>query len=369
MTKIINIGLTLLMSSSILLASDMRLYDIKSGKITYKITGSSNMMGMKSTTTGKKNVLFDNFGSLNLTEESSKVKQSMMGELTTTKTHTMVYMKNSMIYHVNFDEKKIMRMDNFAATMEALMDSGQNMKQRGEEMMIKMGGKKTGTDKVLGYTCDIWELMGTKQCIYKGIPLRVESNMMGILNTEIATNATFDIVLSKNDFKLPDFPIYDMQGNKLDKSNLDNMDKQSEADAQKGAEDIAALGASISTAMQNAGVKKGETPTQEQEGQIEEAMMKAMWPRMKKQFLEEEKMYLAAKSCFDSANTVKEANNCSHEMDAINGISSDPEDDFKQWNEQTKKETLEFINQGLQNVSCIKKAQNMQAMKQCMPKE
>ncbi|MEA3244072.1 MAG: hypothetical protein U9Q19_11660, partial [Pseudomonadota bacterium] len=41
---------------------------------------------------------------------------------------------------------------------------------------------------------------------------------------------------------------------------------------------------------------------------IEEAMMKAMWPRMKKQFLEEEKMYLAAKSCFDSANTVKEAN-------------------------------------------------------------
>ncbi len=119
-------------------------------------------------------------------------------------------------------------------------------------MMKQMGGKKTGTDQVLGYNCDVWTLMGsTKQCMYKGIPLKIESNVMGIKSREIATKVEFDISLSKDDFKLPDFPIYDEYGTKLDKNNLDAMDNKSEVQATQEAEDMAALGASMAAAMQS----------------------------------------------------------------------------------------------------------------------
>ena len=146
-----------------------------------------------------------------------------------------------------------------------------------------MGGKKTGTDNVLGYTCDVWEMMGTKQCMYKGIPLRVETDIMGIKNTETATKAEFDISLSKDDFKLPDFPIYDMQGNKLDKSKLDAMDKQAEVEVEKSSEDMAELRNVMATAAKDAGIKEGERPTQAQEEVMKNSMMEAMLPRMKQE--------------------------------------------------------------------------------------
>ncbi len=74
-----------------------------------------------------------------------------------------------------------MRMQNPMIAMAGLMGGGESMKQTGKEMMIQMGGKKVGTDKVLGYPCDVWDLMGVKQCMYKGLPLKVESNIMGVI--------------------------------------------------------------------------------------------------------------------------------------------------------------------------------------------
>ncbi len=371
MTKIVKVSLAVLMGSSMLVAggNQMKMYDVKSGKIEYEIRGSGEIMGQKMQTIGKKRVIFDDNGAKNLAEENKIEKQTIMGQKKITKTHTMTYMKESMVYHVDFKSKRIMRMENMAATMGALMGGGKNMKQTSEEMMKKMGGKKTGTDKVLGYTCDVWELMGTKQCIYKGIPLRVETDVMGIKNTEVATKAEFDISLSKNDFKLPDFPIYDMEGNKLDKSKLDAMDKRSEVEVEKASEDMAEFGSVMAEAMQSAGMKNGERPTEAQEKKMEDAMMAAMWPRMKKKILDEAKALEFVKECFNDADTVKDANTCSHKMDEMNGERSDPEDDFTEWNAKTKKETLGFLDQSLERMECIKKANSMQDMQQCMPQE
>jgi len=368
MTKIIKISMVLLMGSSLLVAGEkqMKLYDVKSGKIEYEIKGSSDMMGMKMKTVGKKTVIFSDHGAQNLSEENKVTKQTMSGKTKTTESHTLSYMKESMIYTVDFDSKKIMRMENMAASMGALMGSGKNMKQTGEEMMKKMGGKKSGTDKVLGYTCDVWSLMGTKQCIYKGIPLKMETSMMGIINTEVATKAEFNILLPKDDFKLPDFPVYDMQGNKLDKSKLESMDKQSEAQAAQAGEDLAALGASLATAMQSAGVKEGERPTKVQEEKMKEAMMVGMLPRMKQEILSQEKMMHFAQECFSKADTLKEANECNHKTNEMSGIE---EEDFDEWNPKAKKEMLDLLDQGLQSMDCIRAAQSMDAVQKCMPQE
>ena len=48
------------------------------------------------------------------------------------------------------------------------------------------------------------------------------------------------------------------------------------------------------------------------------------------------------------------------------GEASDPEDELTKWDAQTKKETLQFIDQGLKSINCVQKAKNMQDIKQCM---
>ena len=368
-TKIINVSMVLLMSSSMLSANDdqMKKYDIESGRIEYAIKGSSDMMGMKMKTIGKKRVLFTDYGIQDLTENNQITKQTMSGQTKNTKTHTMVYMKNGTVYTVDFDSKRISRIENMGAAMGAFMGDGQNIKQSGEAMMLKMGGKKTGTDKILGYNCDIWNLMGTKQCMYKGIPLKVETNMMGIINTEVATKIEFDISLSKDNFKLPDFPIYDMQGNKLDKSKLDAMDKQAKAEAAKSSDDMAELRKVMATAAKNAGIKDGERATQTQEEAMKSSMMEAMLPRMKQEILSEEKMMRFGYECLGKADTLKEANECNNKTNAMSGEQEEP---FDEWNPETKKEILGFLDQYINEmVPCIKKAQSMQDAEQCMPQE
>ena len=119
-------------------------------------------------------------------------------------------------------------------------------------------------------------------------------------------------------------------------------------------------------AMQSAGVKKGENPTEAQEKAMGDAMMASMPPMMKQKMLSEEKMLQFAKGCLAKADTLEEANVCSRKMDEMSG---EEDEDFTEWNEKTKKETLGFIDQGLVGMECIKKAETMDDAKKCMSEE
>jgi len=370
MIKILKVSLVILMGSSVLLAGQIKLYDVKSGKVEYEIKGSGEIMGSKMQTVGKKRVIFDDNGAKNLTEENKIEKQSIMGQKNVTKTHTMTYMKSNMLYEVSFDNRRIIRMGNMGAGMAMLMGGGKDMKQTGEAMLKQMGGKKMGTDQVLGYTCDVWDLMGIKQCMYKGIPLRIESNMMGIKSTEVAIKAAFDISLSSSDFKLPDFPIYDMEGNKLDKSKLDVMDKISDEKLSKDAEKLAEMSAIFAEEMQKVGINTDEQPTTKaQEKNMEKGMENAVFLMIQKQMLDTKKAVEFGKECYTDVHTVQEANSCTHKMDKMLGENSDPGNDMKVWNDKTKKETLGHINKSFSTMECIEKTKNMKEMNLCMPKQ
>jgi hypothetical protein len=240
--------------------------------------------------------------------------------------------------------------------MMGALGGGKSPMEMGEAMLKQMGGKKIGTDKVLGYTCDVWEMMGTKQCIYKGIPLKIESNVMGLKNTEVATKAEFDISISDEDLKLPDFPIYDMHGKKVDKTDLAKLNEKEKREAEQGAEAMAAVAA----AAKSAGIKPGEKPTVSQEKAMADAMMAAMFPRMKQKIIDEEKMMREARACFDNADTLKEAKACSRNMD------EEEDDGLKEWNEKRKRETLTQIDKALTGMACAKKAENMDQIRDCM---
>lgn len=339
-------------------AKSMKLFDIKSGKIIYKLSGSANIMGMKMQMSGIKRFIFDNYGARSLIEIKKTQKKSGMGGQKSEQTHTLTLVDQKSISVADFNTKIITKVPNIGASMLG----GGNMKDKGLAMLKQMGGKKRGTDKVLGYTCDVWELMGTKQCIYKGVTLKVVSNVMGVVNREIATDIKFDSALSDNDFKLPDFPIKEGMGSmgSLSKSSAQAMQAPNAEDMSKMAEALKQMGA----AMQKNGSNKQEItiPPQAQK-QLQNALMGAMLPQMKQQILSQEKALRFAKSCLSNADSFKEAKNCEKK---INKMMGERGEHIHKWDAKTKKETLHEIDRGLEGMACVKKAQTAQAIEQCM---
>lgn len=342
-------------SVAVMAGSQIELYKVKSGKIDYSIEGSGGIMGMSTRTVGKKRILFTDYGALSLTEENKITRQEGMGGNSTEKSHTLTYMKNGVVYQVDFGQKRIVRMGD-AGAMMAMVGGGQtNMAQAGEKMMRQMGGRKTGTDKILGYTCDVWELMGSKQCIYKGIPLKIVTDIMGIKNIEIATKAVFDIDLDEDDFRLPDFPVYDMSGQKLDRSSLAAMDAASQKEMEANLDFMGKVG----DAAQKAGVTPGKEITPSQQN----AMMDAMLPVMKQDILREEANLRKVRSCIERADTLDDVKSCARAMDSE---GKNAEDFPVEWNAKVKEETLSDIDRALEDMACVKNAKSMQEAQTCM---
>lgn len=366
MIKLVKISLVVILASSMLVGADMyKKYNIESAKIDYKLTGSGNMMGVVTQSVGKKRVIFDNFGAKELIEENKVDKSIIAKKSTVDKVHKITYMNKSIIYMVDFNKKRVTRMQNPAIGMMGLSKDN-TVQDAGKKMMLQMGGKKIGTDKVLGYKCDIWSMMGTKQCIHNGVILKVETDMMGIKSTEVATKIEFDISTNSDTFALPSFPIYDMEGNILSKDKLESMDNKDEVNVLNTSKDMALMKASMADAMANVGVAKGETPTKAQSQDILESMQKSMLPQMKEQILAQESILIFGKECLGKADTLKEANLCNQKA---NKMSNEEEEDFEEWNPEIKKEILGFISQGILQMDCIKKAKGMNEIQKCMPQE
>jgi hypothetical protein len=374
MISAVKISIITILGGSILFANtDMiKKYDIKSGKIEYSIKESGDIMGMvKIRAIGKKRVIFDNYGAKDLSEESKVKKETSAGQTKVNKTHTLTYLNNGITYNVNFKQKNIVRMKNKAMAMAALFGDGKNAKQSGEAMLKSMGGKKIGTDKVLNYSCDIWDLMGIKQCIYKGIPLRIESNIMGLKSLQIATKAQFNIDLNEKDFNLPQYPFVDMYGKRLnlDRNKLNEIDKkESQADSQEMKEGMKAMAVAMSTLKESGFDVNNPNAkiTKAQEKSMQDAIIAAMGgeeqmlAKTKQEIFEEAKDLPQIKKCFQNANSVKEANICEMKAD-----SEDPEQHTK-WNEKIKAKLLKEINNFEKSIPCIEKASSFEALKQCM---
>jgi len=384
MKNIIKMSVITIVVSGLVNAQEMKRYDVESANIEYELKGSGNMMGgmVKIKSLGKKRLVFDNYGLQELTEENKVTKNTTMGKTKVDKMHVLSYANYAIVYRVNFKKKEIMRQKN-SGMMMANMLGGDNFSKKGEEMLKKMGGKKIGTDKVAGHTCDIWDLSGIKQCLYKGIPLRVESNIMGMKSLEIATKAEFDIEIKKEDFKLPDYPIFNfdmdamMQGEKpkpIDKSKLEEMDRKANSKAQEKAKEsknaLKGIGAGMAAAVK-AGFdpKSGKDMTPEQEKAMRKGMMNAMGgedvilKKMKDKILTDMKSLPKAKNCFKKANSVEDANACERLID-----DEEPEV-HHEWNSNIKKNLLEELDGADVIKSCVEKSKSMDEFSHCFPKD
>jgi len=186
-------------------------YPVESGIIKYKTTTSGKVMGSVISGKGESSLYFKNYGALELTEDKSiqTTEINLFGKKNKTeeKNHSMTKMENGMVYTVDFDQKKIHKMENIGATML----KGVDVNKVGKEMLKTMGGKKVGTEKYKGYECELWDLNGSKQYFYKGIPLRSEVKMIGITTITEATEVKFETKVPDSKFKLPDFDIVEIE--------------------------------------------------------------------------------------------------------------------------------------------------------------
>jgi len=176
-------------------------YNVESGIVTYTISGGGNIMGMTNETHGHKTLYFEDYGNVEVQETEQTI--AVMSRID--KRHDLIKIQNGMVYSVDFERKLITKQD-----MSKMMNN-KDMSKIGKEMLKNMGGKKVGTGTVLGLPCEVWEIMGSKSWIYKGVMLKIESNVMGMIHKEEATEAKFGVSIPSEKLKLPDFPIQSME--------------------------------------------------------------------------------------------------------------------------------------------------------------
>ena len=380
------VSLVLVISLSVVFAGSSlpNLYGIKSAKVDYKISGSGNMMGMGTIkVSGKKRVIFKDYGRKFLEEKATVRAQNIMGQSDVQKEHTLTYKNGAVMYRADFKQKRIDRMVNQMASLAYAYKGDKDINKEIEKNLKALGAKKLGKDKVLGLECDVWKILTTKQCIYKGLTLKSESNVMGVKEVEVATKIEFDKV-DDSSFKLPNFPIYSgsmeamMSGvapKKIDKSKLEELDRADNAKIAKMGEGAKEMG-SIADAGLESAKKAGYDPnskkemTQEQQAAMQEAMMNAMnkggvLEEMRRNMLQgaNESALNGLKSCYEGANNLKDANSC---VDKFSPQFGGEMERFSSWSAKDKKEAINEIVKYKKAIPCIKSAKTMQVLTGCM---
>jgi len=190
-------------------------YQIKSGYIKYEISGYTD---------GIQEIYFDNYGQKEF--QINKTTVNMFGVKKTTKSKSLI--DGDWMYSIEGNKATKY---NYKEMMQVFAKkNNQGAKAFSEDMIKAMGGKKAGSDKVLGKKCDVYEFtnMGNKACIYKGMPLRTTSNMMGMEFNMQAVEFKENIKIDPEQLALP-AGIKVVDGPPIDYADMPDMKEMQES--------------------------------------------------------------------------------------------------------------------------------------------
>lgn len=210
----------------------LKRYETESGNITYESTISGKVMGSIISGEGKETLYFKNWGAVEVKEkESSQTTTTVIfGNKSTqsTNAHTMHKLDNGKTYSVDFSRKEIRKMDDMAMEMTKMFQKNGDAGKVGKELFESMGGKLIGSEVVLGYECQIWDLTGIKQWMYKGVLLKSEATIAGIKTDIVAKTAKFNGSIPDMRFDLPDYSVIEeesLMGTESFDVDIDEMEK------------------------------------------------------------------------------------------------------------------------------------------------
>jgi hypothetical protein len=312
-------------------------YEIESGEVKYRIVGSGVVMGAKMREEGTKRLLFDQYGFRELVEEKSVRKTDIMGSVSIDRSEKRSFRDGTRVKEADLIRKRVME---FEPPGMALMvaSARDNLPRMGEEFLVKIGGKKIGRDRVAGYECDIWKLPVVTECIYKGVPLRIVSDAMGIRRTEIAIEAKFGISVDPSMYRLPDFP----------RENLPGMS----ANGSGGADMSAFMQIMTEKMERGAGGEISANPSPED-------MMVSGTKRMVRRNLD---AMSQMKSCMERSFDLASVNRCEKRYSEMMGEPSQP---LQSWSESDRRETMREIDEAIAIMRCIQNAKSMKEIESC----
>ncbi len=171
-----------------------RRYKMKSGIVEYTISGPQK---------GTETLYFDDWGMREATH--THVVVEMMGFKQ--ETNTLSILKDGYTYNIDLAKRTGTKtetplMKELSARAEG---EGKDIADIGEEILVRMGGKKVGTEEFLGKKCDVWviEQMASKIWVYNGITLKSVTNMMGMEISKVATRFEENASIAKGKLDLP----------------------------------------------------------------------------------------------------------------------------------------------------------------------
>ena len=155
-------------------------FAIKSGYVKYELTGS---------TTGTRTVYWDNYGDKSRTETKSKTVTKIFGMTSEDETNTITVMIKDKYWTANLKENKgskgtVPYYGDGKQFAESMTEKEQ--KEFADQLLASLGGQKLGTEDVMGYKCDVVEVLGCKSWIHKGIVLKSDAKVLGIVSNEKA---------------------------------------------------------------------------------------------------------------------------------------------------------------------------------------
>lgn len=357
-----------LMPASQAADNTVKRYTIESGEIQYQISGTGKMMGATILTTGNKKLVFKNYGTLQLEEEQIQEITTGADNRTINK-HTLSKLDNITVYEVDFKHKNIKK----TTDMLAVTAMGKNMGEDTAKTLQGLGGEKLQqTDNVQGYACNVWTLMGAKQCLYKDqVPLWIETSMMGIKQKTTAVSIKFNHAISDNQFALPDYPVQDMSMSDKDIQQAIEMSKIMQQSQANLKQEMKKQGKTINQASE-ADAQKAMAAAMEKSKPIQDQLtkMKSDMPKM----LTLVKEYRA---CLQKADNKSAAQRCQENAKAkeknlgltMDDDEDDGEDDLGSWSAAEKKAYLKEMDEGVAEMEkalpCIQNATNMMDLMGC----
>ncbi len=191
---IIYISSFICLSFIMLQASDKNnSFNVESASVVYNISGGAQLTPETNLSIqGTAKLRFSDWGNIKIEEEIGLLLTS--GAIKH-KQHVQNFVKETKDSVITVDYRNKQLTQRKKVSHKQIIDITKNLEQKGIET-------------VAGVECDIWEGPGERICIYKGIILKLESNVYNASYLKEATKIVLNKHTTSDDFKLPDFPIH-----------------------------------------------------------------------------------------------------------------------------------------------------------------
>ncbi len=176
-------------------------YTVKEAQITYALSGIR---------IGTKSLAFSDYGSR--TRQATHATTTVMGR--TQQDDSVVYTDGAWIYTLDPKIKRATKQHNSLAKDFTKESNREKILKTPEDYVRALGGEKVGTDKLIGYTCDIWDIksFSTKTCLTKeGVALWTEAKIGAMVVKETATEVKIGSLPSGFVSLPPDIPIVETE--------------------------------------------------------------------------------------------------------------------------------------------------------------